>query len=236
MAKAGIASRRHSEELILRGKVKVDGKTIRQLGVKVDPSRNIIEVMGRKIDPFSPRHYLVLNKPKGYLTSVHDPLSRPVVTSLISDYRGLFPIGRLDKDTEGLLLLSNDGELAYRLTHPKYKVTKVYLALVQGEPSTKGVWQLRRGLTLEDGLTQPARVRIIKRYRHSCLVEIGITEGRKRQVRRMFRAIGNPVLELRRTQIGPVSLNNLPVGAYRPLKKEELVLLKELVGLQAKIS
>lgn len=232
MAKAGVASRRRSEELILRGMVTVDGQTVRELGVKVDPDVNLIEVMGKPIASKTPRSYLVLNKPKGYLTTVVDPFGRPTVMKLLAEEEStLFPVGRLDLNSEGLLILTNDGDLAYRLTHPKHKVQKTYLVVVRGLPNTEAVWKLRQGVQLEDGKTRPATVRIIERGVGKATLEIIIGEGRKRQIRRMCQAIGHQVLSLKRIAIGPVKLGDLRAGATRPLTRQELADLYQAVGL-----
>jgi len=232
MAKAGVASRRRSEELILRGMVKVDGRIVRELGLKVDPNVNTIEVMGKPIVAEAPRSYLVMNKPKGYLTTVVDPFGRPTVMKLLAkDESTLFPVGRLDLNSEGLLLLTNDGDLAYRLTHPKHKVHKTYLVVVRGLPNTESIWKLRQGVELEDGKTRPATVRIIERGVGKALLEIVIGEGKKRQIRRMCQAIGHQVLSLQRVAIGPVKLGSLRPGQTRPLSSQELADLFQAVDL-----
>jgi 23S rRNA pseudouridine2605 synthase/16S rRNA pseudouridine516 synthase len=231
MARAGVASRRKCEELILKGKVKVDGQVIRELGYKVDPEKNVIEVLGEVIDVKAPKKYLVLNKPKGYLTTMFDPFSRPTIKELLPEEKGVYPVGRLDFNSEGLLILTNDGEFAYRLTHPKFKIPKVYEVLVQGCPSFQDIWRLRMGINLEDGPTLPARVTIKQRLDRGCWLQITITEGRKRQVRRMCLAIGHPVIALKRIAIGPVKLAQLQAGEYRFLSEQEVNSLKAAVGL-----
>lgn len=228
MAKAGVASRRHSEELILRGSVSVDGRVVREMGYKVDPRVNTIEVMGKVLDVRAPRSYVMLNKPTGVLTTVTDPFKRPTVMDFFGDdFVGIFPVGRLDQDTSGLLLMTNDGDLAYKLAHPKHKIAKVYLARVRGTVSSDAVWHLRRGIVLEDGPTQPARVRIINRVENQTDLEIAIFEGRKRQVRRMCQAIRHPVITLERLEIGPIKLGDLAPGQWRPLTEGEETLLKD---------
>jgi len=228
MAKAGVASRRHSEELILRGSVSVDGRVVREMGYKVDPLVSKIEVMGKVLDIRAPRSYIMLNKPTGVLTTVSDPFKRPTVMDFFGDdFVGIFPVGRLDQDTSGLLLMTNDGELAFRLTHPKHKIAKVYLARVKGPAKSDEVWSLRQGISLEDGPTQPARVRIISRGENTTDLEIAIFEGRKRQVRRMCQAIRHPVITLERLEIGPLKLGDLPPGQWRPLTEWEETLLKD---------
>lgn len=232
MAQAGVASRRRSEELILKGFVKVDGQTVRELGVKVDPDTSIIEVMGRRISWREPRSYLMLNKPQGYLTSVVDPFGRPTVMELVADGpTGLFPVGRLDRESEGLLVMTNDGELAYRLTHPSFKVPKTYAVTVRGRPAAEAIWRLRNGVELEEGRTRPALVRVVERRGHSTRLEITISEGRKRQVRRMCQAVGHAVISLRRVAIGPLTLGDLRPGESRPLFVAELAKIKQAVDL-----
>lgn len=232
MAKAGAASRRHSEELILRGHVKVDGLVVRELGYKVDPLNSNIEVMGRRLELRTCRQYVILNKPRGYLTTVRDPFGRRTVMDLMSeDWRCLYPVGRLDLNSEGLLLLTNDGELAFRLTHPKHKVAKKYLVEVTGRPSVKALWKLRQGVMLDDGLTNPTIVRVLERRENATIFEIVLSEGRKRQLRRMFRAVGHHVLNLQRLAIGPLSLSDLQPGSSRALSQREIAELRAAVGL-----
>lgn len=233
MAKAGAASRRHSEELILRGHVRVNGLVVRELGYKVDPLNSKIEVMGRLLELQEPRQYVILNKPRGYITTVTDPFGRKTVMDLMSErFRGLYPVGRLDLDSEGLLLLTNDGELAFRLTHPRHKVAKKYLVEVTGLPSAKSLWRLRQGVLLEDGWTHPTTVRVVERRESSMILEIIISEGRKRQLRRMCRAVGHNVLSLQRLAIGPLSLSDLQPGLFRALTERELAKLRIAVDLR----
>ncbi len=232
MAKAGVASRRRSEELILRGHVEVDGKTVREMGIRIDPSVSEIRVFGKEISVKATREYLILNKPTGYLTTVKDPYNRPTVMQLVGDPEyGLFPVGRLDQNTTGLLILTNDGDLAYRLTHPKHKVAKVYEVEVRGIPDPKAIWRLRNGVLLEDGKTRPARVNIVKRGPISSILTITISEGKKRQVRRMCQAINHPVLKLNRQAVGPIELGDLKPGQWRYLEDRELAKLKDSVEL-----
>ncbi|HOB90567.1 MAG: pseudouridine synthase [Bacillota bacterium] len=241
LARCGVGSRRACEKLISDGRVSVNGKLVVQLGIKIDPMRDVVAVDGKPVVLQDQCVYIALHKPKGVLTSASDPYGRPVVTDLVTDvpYR-VFPVGRLDMDSEGLLLLTNDGELAYRLTHPKYMVPKTYLVTAVGEPSPEALDQLRTGIALEDGITSPAEVR---RYspRRSKLVDasdpgyshwlVTIHEGRKRQVRRMFDALGHPVKRLVRTRFGSVPLGGLAPGSYRHLSREEVRQLQREVGL-----
>ncbi len=230
MARAGVASRRRSEELILHGQVRVDGRIVREMGLKVDPLLNKIEVFGKVIKPLAAREYIMLNKPTGCITTVIDPYKRQTVMELVGGGGvGLYPVGRLDQNTSGLLLLTNDGELAFHLTHPKHKVAKVYEVMVRGRPAPDDIWKLRNGVVLETGKTRPAKVRIKERRERTTIMELTIFEGKKRQIRRMCLAIGHPVAELKRLAVGPLNLGGLEVGRWRRLTKNEEVLLRDTV-------
>lgn len=232
MARAGIASRRKCEQYIMEGRVKVNGDTVRTLGAKVDLSVDQIEVDGKPVAFSKHSVYIAINKPSGYLTTVKDPFNRPIVFDLLDLPRaGLFPVGRLDKDSEGILLLTNDGDLAYRLTHPRFSVEKTYLVEVRGYPEESIFKCLQRGIILEDGLTAPAQVKLIERGKDRSIIEIAIREGRKRQVRRMFEKVGHPVTNLRRISIGPLELGDLTAGHYRMLSPSEVCSLQRAVGL-----
>ena len=225
LAQAGIASRRACEEWIRRGWVQVNGQVVTQLGTKVDPHTDEILVRGKPVTVSRRKIYIVINKPRGVITSMSDPQGRKVVTDLLPDLpERVFPVGRLDYDTEGLLLLTNDGALAHRLMHPRYGVEKVYLAWVQGIPQEKDLKRLREGIELEDGPTAPAKVKLLKanKQRQTALCRIAIHEGRNRQVRRMFAAVGHPVTALKRIQQGPIRLGDLKPGEYRFLSQEEV--------------
>ncbi|UJF31178.1 pseudouridine synthase [Paenibacillus hexagrammi] len=228
LAEAGIASRRKSEEIILAGRVQVNGEVVTQLGVKVNPEQDEIKVDGRTINQ-QKKLYLMLNKPKGVITSATDPGGRKVVTDFLPGIRErVYPVGRLDYDTEGLLLLTNDGEFAHLLTHPKHHVPKTYQATVKGVPHGTLLDKLRNGIELEDGMTSPAEVEYadVNPEKNESVVEITIYEGRNRQVRRMFEAISFPVIKLKRIKFGPIFLTGLPRGKYRHLTAGEV---KELV-------
>jgi len=228
LARYGVASRRRCEELILAGRVRVNGKIVTQLGTKVDVERDFIEVDGKPLQREEEKVYIILYKPKGYLTTVRDPQGRKTVMDLVKGVKErIYPVGRLDCDTEGLLLLTNDGDLSFTLTHPSHRVEKTYLAVVKGTPSKAQLERLRRGVILEDGKTAPAGVRLLRPGRQA-EVEITIHEGRKRQVRRMFDAIGHPVLYLRRVRFGPLKLEGLKPGQYRRLGDKEVRQLKKL--------
>jgi 23S rRNA pseudouridine2605 synthase len=222
ISNAGLASRRKADELIQEGKVKVNGKTMDQLGYLVSPEDRV-EVNGAIIEPSKKRVYIMLNKPKGYITSVSDEKDRLTVTDLISDVDArLFPVGRLDYNTSGLLILTNDGEFAYQMTHPKYKVEKTYLAKVAGIISDQRLSRLRKGIDIGGFVTSPAKVTVVKQMEKSTLIEIKIYEGRNRQIRKMFAAVGNKVIELQRIGIGELLLGHLKEGHYRKLSKQEV--------------
>lgn len=215
----------------MAGRVQVNGRTVQELGFQVDPDRDEVRVDGRVIRPPARLCYYILHKPAGYVTTVSDPQGRPTVMSLVPSSERVYPVGRLDLDTEGLLLLTNDGPLAHRLTHPRYGVRKVYLAQVAGLVGPETVERLRRGVVLEDGPTAPARVRVVGQDKESTVLELEISEGRKRQVRRMCQAVGHPVLYLKRIAFGPLRLGRLPLGACRLLTDAEVAALRRAARL-----
>jgi len=230
LSQAGVASRRASEQLMLEGRVTVNGATIRELGIKSDPASDDIRVDGRRITLPERHRYLLLNKPRGYVTTRSDPQRRPTVIDLLTGIREyVYPVGRLDFDTEGLLILTNDGELAARLTHPRHGVARVYEAEVLGIPDAHDLDRLARGVTVEGHRMTAAHVHIIpgRRDRHATL-QITIHEGRNRQVRNMLDAIGHPVVQLRRIAIGPIRDTRLKVGRWRDLTEAEVNSLKKL--------
>ncbi|WP_151734440.1 pseudouridine synthase ['Paenibacillus yunnanensis' Narsing Rao et al. 2020] len=229
LAQAGIASRRKCEELILAGKVEVNGETVTELGTKVDPEQDIIKVSGKPIRSEN-KIYLMFNKPKGVITSASDPKGRKVVTDYLKGINErVYPIGRLDYDTEGLLLLTNDGEFANLLTHPKHHVPKTYLATVKGVPHGTSLDKLKAGIKLEDGMTAPAEVEYkdVDVDGKESVISITIHEGRNRQVRRMFEAINHPVTRLKRISFGDILLQNLKRGSFRHLTKDEINHLRQ---------
>ncbi|MFY0543004.1 pseudouridine synthase [Brevibacillus sp. H7] len=236
LAHAGVASRRHCEELIVEGRVQVNGKVVKELGVKVDPAIDRIMVDGRPIR-LEEHVYILLYKPTGVITSLHDPQGRRVVTDLLKGVKErVYPVGRLDYDTSGLLLLTNDGELANRLAHPSHEIDKVYRAWVKGVPAPEKVRKLAAGIMLEDGMTAPGQAKLIKTAPkgNKSLLELIIHEGRNRQVRRMCEAIGHPVLTLERVRLGFLSLEGLRPGEYRPLTSAEVKRLKSAVTIDSK--
>ena len=222
MAECGVASRRRAEEMILEGKVTVNGVLIDQMGVQVQEGDEV-RVEGRLIRPEGEKRYVMYHKPAGEVTTVSDPEGRAAVLDHFRDYPvRLYPVGRLDYDSEGLLLLTNDGALTERMLHPSHLVEKTYLARVTGQVSMDSVRQLRAGVMLDDHKTAPAKVRIIKEETFATVVLVTIHEGRNRQVRRMFEALGHRVLQLRRVKFGPLELGDLPRGQWRELTAEEV--------------
>lgn len=215
------------------GRVTVNGAVTTELGAKVDPSVDLVTVDGREVRLATGPVYIALNKPAGVVTTMSDPQGRRTVASLVpvDQNPGLFPVGRLDYDTTGLLLFTTDGELSHRLLHPRWKVPKTYLAHVDGTPDVCDVKSLRTGIKLDDGPTAPAEVRTIERRGRTALMEITIAEGRKRQVRRMFSAVSHPVLELHRVSFGPISLGKLAEGAWRHLSEAEVSALRDAVEM-----
>ena len=229
IAAAGITSRRAAEQLILEGRVRVNGALVTEMGVKADPDHDHIKVDGKLINPKQQLTYVMLNKPLGYVTTMADPERRPKVSDLLKGIRArVYPVGRLDYNTEGLLLLTNDGDFAHRVTHPSHELPKTYLVKVKGVLQDRDVEMLERGVFLQDGKTAPARVRRLRKEEANSWVEITIHEGRKRQVRRMIDHTGHSVIKLKRTRIGSLDLGDLPLGTYRHLTAEEVNSLREL--------
>ena len=228
LARAGVASRRASEKIIEAGRISVNGQVVTELGTKVDPEADEVRLDGAPVRKAAEAVTLMLNKPAGYLTSMKDPQGRPCVAQLVplDEFPALYPLGRLDYDTTGLLLFSTDGELGNAVLHPSHHVDKTYRALVKGKPSEAALDRLRSGVVLDDGPTQPAEVRLAGRKGKNAYVEIIIHEGRKRQVKRMCEAIGHPVLQLHRASFGPLELGDLPEGKYRVLSEQEVAALE----------
>lgn len=232
LARGGVASRRASEKLILGGRVSVNGQVVVELGTRVDPSTDEVKVDGKLVTLGGDSVVLMLHKPAGYLTSMKDDRGRPCVAQLVpcETYPGLFPIGRLDFDTTGLLLFTTDGELGNALLHPSFHVDKEYRVMVKGVPSEAALNTLREGVLLGDGLTAPARVSIVKQLKGSTVLTITIHEGKKRQIKRMCEAVGYPVVRLHREKFGPIDLGDLSEGAYRLLLDEEVTQLRASIG------
>lgn len=227
LAEAGVASRRKAEELIMQGRVKINGLVVKEKGCTINPGVDRVEFDGRIISR-EEKVYILLNKPAGYISSVFDPQGRPTVMELLKDIKlRIYPVGRLDFDTEGLLLLSNDGDFTNLMIHPRYEINKTYQALVKGKPDKKSLQILQEGIQLEDGITAPARVNILKALQDKTLLEIEIHEGRKRQVKRMCLAIGHPVISLKRTTFGFLKLQGVAPGKYRFLTPSEVNRLKQ---------
>lgn len=232
LARAGVASRRGSEDLMTAGRVAVNGAIVSELGAKVDPAVDRVTVDGREVRLGAAPAYHMLNKPDGYVTTMSDPQGRPTVAELLpaDAPAGLFPVGRLDRDVTGLLLLTSDGDLAHRLLHPRHHVWKIYRAEVDGEPSAADLRALAEGIELDDGPTAPARVNLLWSEGSRAEVEIALREGRKRQVKRMLAAVGHPVRSLRRTAFGPLELGDLAPGATRSLTEAEIAALRDAAG------
>jgi 23S rRNA pseudouridine2605 synthase len=230
LAQAGIASRRRCEQLMAEGHVEVNGEIVTQMGARVDPVRDVIRVDGRRVPPRTDHVYLLLNKPRGVVTSMADERGRPDLRSLLADRpERLFHVGRLDTDTSGLLIVTNDGDLAHRLAHPSFEVTKTYVALVEGDVPDSLAARLRDGLELDDGPAPVDRFRVIDRSRGRSLVELDVHIGRNRIVRRILDHVGHPVVELTRTAFGPLRLGDLSVGTIRELSRDEVGALFDTV-------
>jgi len=233
LSMCGVTSRRKADQLIREGRVKVNGEVVSEVGTKVDPDLDRVEVDGREIKPPQKR-YIILNKPCCYLTQLGGSKEgKRTIEELLKDLPvRVFPVGRLDYNTEGLLLLTNDGELANRVLHPRYKLPKVYLALVKGKVSKNTLRRMRVGTELEEGFAKPDDLRIVRYEGENTLLEIVFHEGRKHLVKRFLASFGHPVLRLRRTALGPLRLGKLPPGKWRDLSERELRLLFSSVGLK----
>jgi 23S rRNA pseudouridine2605 synthase/16S rRNA pseudouridine516 synthase len=233
LAGAGVDSRRKCEELILQGQVRINNTVVTKLGTKIDPQKDTVKVKGKLIKYKEKKHYsyILLNKPKGYLTSLSDPFGRPIVLDLLKDIKErVYPVGRLDFNSEGLLILTNDGELTHALTHPTKEVEKVYIVKVKGIPSSEKLKILSKGVTLKNNYKiSPCNIYLLKITNGNAILKIKIREGKKRQIRKMGEYIGHFVLKLRRTQLGPLSLKGVKAGEYRYLNKEEIKSLKKIL-------
>ena len=228
IAMSGAASRRAAETMIGEGRVSVNGTVVTELGTKVEIGADSVSLDGKTIKPEIKKYYIMLNKPVGYVSTVNDQFDRPTVIDLIGEEikARVFPVGRLDYDTEGLLLLTNDGDFTYEVTHPKFHMNKTYVVTLKGGITVKGINALRRGITIEDYKTSPAEVEILSAEKGETVIKIVIHEGKNRQVRKMMEAVGCKVTGLKRTGIGDIVLGNLPLGRWRYLTSHEISRLK----------
>ncbi|MBW1973155.1 MAG: pseudouridine synthase [Deltaproteobacteria bacterium] len=232
VAKAGIISRRKAEELIAQGRITVNGVVVKKFGTLADPEKDQILIDGKPIKGFEPKLYFLFYKPKGCLTTLKDPLGRPTVMDFLKKLKWrLFPVGRLDYDTSGALLITNDGELAYRLMHPKYLIPKTYLVKVKGIPSFTEIERLKKGLKSNKGYSMKAQVKISKKLKKNSYLMITLREGQNRQIKRMCLAVGHPVIKMERIRFAFLEIKDLKPGKYRSLEKSEVDRLKEMVGL-----
>ncbi len=232
IAQAGLTSRRTAERWILEGRVSVNGTVVTALGATVDPDHDDVRVDGRRVEPVRSREIILLHKPRFCLTTVSDPRGRPTVMDYLQGIsERIYPVGRLDWDATGALLLTNDGELANRLMHPAYGVPKVYHVRVQGVPTAEQLSAWREGVRLTEGITAPAVVRLLRRVKASAWLEVTLHQGWYRQIKRMGEAVGLPVLTIHRTAYGPIRLGSLPVGRWRRLTDQEVRRLREAVSL-----
>lgn len=232
ISKAGVASRREAERLILAGRVALNGVTVTELGVQADAEKDVITLDGRPIGQAERKLYFLLNKPKGYISAVKDDRGRKTVVDLLPEVAEyIYPVGRLDYDTEGLLLLTNDGDLMNGLLHPSKEIAKTYVARVQGVLTAKDVGLLSKGMLLEDGMTAPAKVKPLNKAADDswCRVEVTIHEGRNRQVRRMLQGVGHRVISLERRAFAGLTLQGVARGKYRPLTDSEVAGLRDLI-------
>ncbi len=229
LAAAGVASRRGAEKIISEGRVAVNGEIVREMGVQIDENYDTVEVDGEKIKHVEKKMYIMLNKPVGFVTTVSDDKGRPTVMELVSDISArIYPVGRLDYDTEGLLLMTNDGDLTFRVTHPKHDVSKTYIAEVTGNVSMDTIVNLRRGVVIDGYKTSPAEVEVVGATQLGTKIQITIHEGRNRQVRRMFEELGCIVKKLKRVSEAGLVLGHLPTGKWRKLSESEVNMLKKI--------
>ena len=229
LADCGVASRRGAEELIKNKRIKVNGETVFEMGIKIDEENDVVEFDGKQVKPQKKLVYIMLNKPEGFVTTVSDDKGRDTVMDLVSDIPvRIYPVGRLDYDTEGLLLMTNDGELTYKITHPKNNIEKTYEAEVSGDISMDTISMLRSGVVIDGKKTSPAKVEVIGATRLGTKLKITIHEGRNRQVRRMFEAVGCIVKRLKRTEEAGLKLGHTPLGRWRKLTEPEINMLKKI--------
>ena len=232
LAAAGLGSRRACEEFIAEGRVSVNGSVVQFQGTRVNPAVDSVEVDGIRLDTQVEPRYFLLNKPPGYLTTLDDPHGRPTILDLFKEDGRFFPVGRLDMDSRGLLLLTNNGFIAHRLTHPRFEVDKTYVARVKGRVTPSVVKRLREGIDLEEGRTYPARVKVLGREGDVTVLELVIHQGWKRQIRRMCDAVGLRATDILRTRLGPVSIEKLPEGEWREMNPSEVGALFKALGLK----
>ncbi|KZL91128.1 pseudouridine synthase [Clostridium magnum] len=228
MATCGVASRRKSEEIIQQGRVKVNGVVIKELGYKVDIEKDEVFVDNNKIKKEERKVYIALNKPEGYVCTVKDEKGRQTILDLVDVDERIYPIGRLDYDTSGLILLTNDGDVYNKIIHPREEKNKVYIALIKGIPSKKSIEQFEKGIDIGGYITAPSKIKVINTFTDASKVEIIIHEGKNRQIRRMCDAIGHPVLSLQRVQIGNIKLNKLSKGKWRFLNEKEIIDIRNM--------
>lgn len=229
MSQCGVASRRKSEKMIEEGVVKLNNKIVTEQGIDIDPNKDIVMVNDKVIKLEENKIYIILNKPLGYVTTMDDEKDRKIVTDLIEDVNErIYPIGRLDMDTSGLLLLTNDGKVTNKITHPRNEIVKKYIAIVEGTPNKGELTRFRSGVIIDGKKTSPAKMKIIKNYETESILEIEINEGRNRQIRKMCEAINHPIKKLKRISIGEIQLGGLEVGEWRYLDEEEMNYIKLL--------
>lgn len=232
LAQAGVASRREADRMITEGRISVNNTVVEELGVQIDPTKDTVRVDGRNVKKEKEEFFLLLNKPAGYLVTLKDPFKRPTVLELLPKLkRRVFPVGRLDLNSEGLLLLTNHGELANRLMHPRYRIKKVYEMRTKGIPSRKSLQRLEKGIHLDGKKTAPAKVTHLGADSKNARIRIELTEGRKREIRRMFEAIGYSLFSLKRINYAGIAIGTLKKGQWRYLTPSEITHLKKLVGL-----
>lgn len=228
----GVTSRRGAEQLIEQGKVTVNDQTIDRVGTIIDEISDVVKVNGTVVRPITKKYYILLNKPKGVLTTLHDPFHRKTVANFLKKAPArVYPVGRLDADTQGVLILTNDGDLAYRLAHPKYQIPKVYQALVRGLVHDEDIDRIAKGIKLEDGHIGKGKTRLLAVRNNTSRVEITLTEGHKREVKQLLKAVGHPVTMLRRVSFAGLKADTLKTGRWRFINHQEIRHLKDLVGL-----
>jgi 23S rRNA pseudouridine2605 synthase len=228
MADCGIASRRKCEEIIIEKRVKVNNTLVTELGYKINRNNDVVYVDGKKISPQEIKKYIALNKPIGYVSTVKDEKNRQTILDIVKVKERIYPIGRLDYNTSGLILLTNDGEVYNNIIHPRKSIDKIYEAIIDGTISTMDIIKFEKGIDIGDYITAPAKIQILKSYDTTTKVKITIHEGKNRQIRRMCEAIGHPVIELKRISIGEIKLGDLPSGKWRDLKDIEVEYIKQL--------